>query len=77
MMSFAALNPSYAVLKVVMGLMPAWQDAVRLGAEDITRLRTDHRVRRTRGAGCFLCGPPPAGRRARQPGFRALRVEPC
>jgi len=46
MMGFAALNPSHAVLKVVMVLMPAWQDAVRLGAEDITRLCTDHRVRR-------------------------------
>ena len=34
------------LLKVVMGLMPAWHGAVRLGAEDITRLRTDRRVRR-------------------------------
>jgi branched-chain amino acid transport system ATP-binding protein len=34
------------LLKVLLGLMPAWQGAVRLGAEDITRLRTDHRVRR-------------------------------
>jgi branched-chain amino acid transport system ATP-binding protein len=34
------------LLKVLLGLMPAWEGAVRLGAEDITRLRTDHRVRR-------------------------------
>jgi len=34
------------LLKVLLGLMPAWQGQVRLGAEDITRLRTDHRVRR-------------------------------
>jgi branched-chain amino acid transport system ATP-binding protein len=34
------------LLKVLLGLMPAWQGVVRLGAEDITRLRTDHRVRR-------------------------------
>ena len=34
------------LLKVLLGLMPAWQGEVRLGAEDITKLRTDHRVRR-------------------------------
>jgi branched-chain amino acid transport system ATP-binding protein len=34
------------LLKVLLGLMPAWEGSVRLGAEDITRLRTDHRVRR-------------------------------
>ena len=34
------------LLKVLLGLMPAWQGRVQLGAEDITRLRTDHRVRR-------------------------------
>jgi branched-chain amino acid transport system ATP-binding protein len=34
------------LLKVLLGLMPAWQGEVRLGADDITRLRTDHRVRR-------------------------------
>ena len=34
------------LLKVLLGLMAAWEGAVRLGAEDITRLRTDHRVRR-------------------------------
>ncbi len=34
------------LLKVLLGLMPAWQGQVVLGAEDITRLRTDHRVRR-------------------------------
>ena len=34
------------LLKVLLGLMPAWQGQVRLGTEDITRLRTDHRVRR-------------------------------
>jgi branched-chain amino acid transport system ATP-binding protein len=34
------------LLKVLLGLMPAWRGQVHLGAEDITRLRTDHRVRR-------------------------------
>jgi len=34
------------LLKVLLGLMPAWQGEIHLGAEDITRLRTDHRVRR-------------------------------
>jgi len=34
------------LLKVLLGLMPAWQGTVRLDDEDITRLRTDHRVRR-------------------------------
>ena len=34
------------LLKVLLGLMPAWQGQVHLGAEEITRLRTDHRVRR-------------------------------
>jgi branched-chain amino acid transport system ATP-binding protein len=34
------------LLKVLLGLMPAWQGQVLLGTEDITRLRTDRRVRR-------------------------------
>ncbi|MFI4981436.1 MAG: ABC transporter ATP-binding protein, partial [Nevskiales bacterium] len=34
------------LLKVLLGLMSAWEGVVRLGTEDITRLRTDHRVRR-------------------------------
>lgn len=34
------------LLKVLLGLMPAWAGTVHLGAEDITRLRTDRRVRR-------------------------------
>jgi branched-chain amino acid transport system ATP-binding protein len=34
------------LLKVLLGLMPAWQGAVHLAGEDITRLRTDRRVRR-------------------------------
>jgi len=34
------------LLKVLLGLMPAWQGRVQLGAEDITKMRTDHRVRR-------------------------------
>ena len=34
------------LLKVMLGLMPAWAGTVRLGGEDITRLRTDRRVRR-------------------------------
>jgi branched-chain amino acid transport system ATP-binding protein len=33
-------------LKVLLGLMPAWRGAVRLAGDDITRMRTDHRVRR-------------------------------
>ncbi len=33
-------------LKVLLGLMPAWRGAVRLKGDDITRMRTDHRVRR-------------------------------
>jgi branched-chain amino acid transport system ATP-binding protein len=34
------------LLKVLLGLMPAWQGSVTLDGEDITRLRTDKRVRR-------------------------------
>ena len=34
------------LLKVLLGLLPAWGGTVRLGGEDITRMRTDHRVRR-------------------------------
>ena len=34
------------LLKVLLGLMPAWRGAVHLAGEDITRTRTDHRVRR-------------------------------
>ena len=34
------------LLKVLLGLMPAWDGTVRLANEDITKLRTDHRVRR-------------------------------
>jgi branched-chain amino acid transport system ATP-binding protein len=34
------------LLKVLLGLMPAWQGAVAFDGEDITRLRTDRRVRR-------------------------------
>lgn len=34
------------LLKVLLGLMPAWHGRVRLDGDDITRLRTDHRVRR-------------------------------
>ena len=34
------------LLKVLLGLMPAWQGTVRLEGLDITRMRTDHRVRR-------------------------------
>jgi branched-chain amino acid transport system ATP-binding protein len=33
------------LLKVLIGLLPAWAGAVRLAGEDITRMRTDHRVR--------------------------------
>ena len=34
------------LLKVLVGLLPAWAGEVRLAGEDITRLRTDRRVRR-------------------------------
>ena len=34
------------LLKVLLGLMPAWQGSVGFDGEDITRLRTDRRVRR-------------------------------
>ena len=34
------------LLKVLLGLMPAWQGSVQFDGEDITRLRTDRRVRR-------------------------------
>jgi branched-chain amino acid transport system ATP-binding protein len=34
------------LLKVLLGLMPAWKGTVTLGGEDVTRTRTDHRVRR-------------------------------
>ncbi len=34
------------LLKVLLGLMPAWKGAVTLAGEDVTRTRTDHRVRR-------------------------------
>jgi branched-chain amino acid transport system ATP-binding protein len=34
------------LLKVLLGLMPAWAGEVRLAGADITRMRTDHRVRR-------------------------------
>ncbi len=34
------------LLKVLLGLMPAWQGGVSFDGEDITRLRTDRRVRR-------------------------------
>jgi branched-chain amino acid transport system ATP-binding protein len=34
------------LLKTLMGLLPAWRGAVRFRGVDITRLRTDHRVRR-------------------------------
>jgi len=34
------------LLKVLLGLMPAWQGVVRFDGADITRLRTDRRVRR-------------------------------
>lgn len=34
------------LLKVIVGLMPAWRGEIRLDAVDITRLRTDRRVRR-------------------------------
>jgi len=32
-------------LKVLLGLLPAWAGGIRLAGEDITRLRTDRRVR--------------------------------
>ena len=34
------------LLKVLLGLMPAWARRGAFAGEDITRLRTDHRVRR-------------------------------
>ena len=34
------------LLKVLLGLLPAWSGSVALAGADITRLRTDHRVRR-------------------------------
>jgi branched-chain amino acid transport system ATP-binding protein len=34
------------LLKVLLGLMPAWRGRVAFAGADITRLRTDHRVRR-------------------------------
>jgi branched-chain amino acid transport system ATP-binding protein len=34
------------LLKVLLGLLPAWGGTVRLAGEDVTRMRTDHRVRR-------------------------------
>lgn len=34
------------LLKVIVGLMPTWRGEVRLGAVDVTALRTDKRVRR-------------------------------
>jgi len=34
------------LLKVLLGLLPAWGGQVRLAGADITRMRTDHRVRR-------------------------------
>jgi branched-chain amino acid transport system ATP-binding protein len=34
------------LLKVLLGLMPAWEGTVTLAGDDITHLRTDHRVRR-------------------------------
>src|SRR4051794_33338660 len=34
------------LLKVLLGLMPAWRGRVLLAGADITRLRTDRRVRR-------------------------------
>jgi branched-chain amino acid transport system ATP-binding protein len=34
------------LLRVLLGLMPAWAGAVTLAGQDITLLRTDHRVRR-------------------------------
>ena len=34
------------LLKTLLGLLPAWRGTIRFRAQDITRLRTDHRVRR-------------------------------
>jgi branched-chain amino acid transport system ATP-binding protein len=34
------------LLKALLGLLPAWRGSIRLRGDDITRLRTDHRVRR-------------------------------
>ena len=34
------------LLKVLLGLLPAWRGGVALAGEDVTRLRTDRRVRR-------------------------------
>jgi branched-chain amino acid transport system ATP-binding protein len=34
------------LLKVLLGLLPAWGGQVRLAGTEITRMRTDHRVRR-------------------------------
>jgi branched-chain amino acid transport system ATP-binding protein len=34
------------LLKTLLGLLPAWQGVIRFAGAEITRLRTDHRVRR-------------------------------
>jgi branched-chain amino acid transport system ATP-binding protein len=34
------------LLKAIMGLLPTWRGRMSLDHEDVTRLRTDHRVRR-------------------------------
>ena len=34
------------LLKTLLGLLPAWRGGIRFLGQDITRLRTDHRVRR-------------------------------
>ena len=34
------------LLRTVMGLLAAWAGSIRFAGEDVTRLRTDHRVRR-------------------------------
>ncbi|HVJ53804.1 MAG TPA: ATP-binding cassette domain-containing protein [Aliidongia sp.] len=34
------------LLKVLLGLMPAWEGRIELAGEDVTRLRTDRRIRR-------------------------------
>jgi branched-chain amino acid transport system ATP-binding protein len=34
------------LLKTLIGLLPAWRGTIRFRGDDITRLRTDHRVRR-------------------------------